>query len=141
MIDIQRFLEAQDYWIDTVKGELKSKQKDSHWIWFIFPQLKGLGTSPMSEYYGLNSVKDAREYYKNKQLRKNLNDCLSIIYKYKNKEEVVSCLGKLDTMKLHSCVSLFYLATKKNIFKRFVKKFFNSILDKKTILLLEIGVQ
>lgn len=95
----------------------------------------------MSEYYGLNSVKDAREYYKNKQLRKNLNDCLSIIYKYKNKEEVVSCLGKLDTMKLHSCVSLFYLATKKNIFKRFVKKFFNSILDKKTILLLEIGVQ
>lgn len=133
----KRFLEVQDCWIDTVKSELKSKQKISHWIWFIFPQLRGLGKSPMSDYYGLGGIEDAKEYYKNKLLRKNLEECLSIVCKYKGIEEVEGCLGKLDAMKLHSCASLFYLATKKKLFKHVIKKFFNGVLDEKTILLLE----
>ena len=137
MIETQRFLEAQNYWIDTVKRELKAKKKVSHWIWFIFPQLKGLGESLMSNYYGLDGIEDAKEYYKNKQLRRNLENCLSIVYEYEGIEEVDSCLGKIDTMKLHSCVSLFYLATKESIFENILKKFFNGILDEKTILLLK----
>lgn len=137
MMEPKRFLEVQEYWIDTVKRELKSKQKVSHWIWFIFPQLRGLGESPMSDYYGLDGIEDAKEYYKHKRLRKNLEGCLSIVCKYKGIEEIERCLGKLDTMKLHSCASLFYLATKKKIFKHVIKKFFNGVLDEKTILLLE----
>ena len=135
----KRFLEVQECWIDIVKRELKSKKKVSHWIWFIFPQLRGLGESPMSDYYGLDGIEDAKEYYKHKRLRKNLEGCLSIVCKYKGIEEIERCLGKLDTMKLHSCASLFYLATKKNIFKHVIKKFFNGVLDEKTILLLERG--
>lgn len=137
MIDTQRFLEAQNCWIDTVKRELKAKKKVSHWIWFIFPQLKGLGESLMSNYYGLDGIEDAKKYYKNKQLRRNLENCLSIVYEYEGIEEVDSCLGKIDTMKLRSCVSLFYLATKESIFENILKKFFNGILDEKTILLLK----
>ena len=137
MIDTQRFLEAQNCWIDTVKRELKAKKKVSHWIWFIFPQLKGLGESLMSNYYGLDGIEDAKKYYKNKQLRRNLENCLSIVYEYEGIEEVDSCLGKIDTMKLLSCVSLFYLATKESIFENILKKFFNGILDEKTILLLK----
>lgn len=132
-----RFLKAQEHWIDTVKSELKSRRKVSHWVWFIFPQLRGLGESPMSDYYGLGGIEDAKEYYKYKLLRKNLKECLTIVYKYKGIKEVEGCLGKLDTMKLHSCASLFYLATKKKIFKHVIKKFFNGVLDEKTILLLE----
>lgn len=137
MIDTQRFLEAQNCWIDTVKRELKAKKKVSHWIWFIFPQLKGLGESLMSNYYGLDGIEDAKKYYKNKQLRRNLENCLYIVYEYEGIEEVDSCLGKIDTMKLRSCVSLFYLATKESIFENILKKFFNGILDEKTILLLK----
>lgn len=92
----------------------------------------------MSDYYGLDGIEDAKEYYKHKLLRKNLEECLTIVYKYKGIEEVEGCLGKLDTMKLHSCASLFYLATKKKIFKHIIKKFFNGVLDEKTILLLEV---
>lgn len=132
-----RFLKAQEHWIDTVKRELKSRRKVSHWVWFIFPQLRGLGESQMSDYYGLDGIEDAKEYYKHKLLRKNLKECLTIVYKYKGIKEVEGCLGKLDTMKLHSCASLFYLATKKKIFKHIIKKFFNGVLDEKTILLLE----
>lgn len=137
MIEPSRFLKVQERFIDTVKSELKSRKKDSHWIWFIFPQLRGLGKSPMSNYYGLDGIEDAKEYYKHKHLRKNLECCLSIVCEYKGIEEIEDCLGKLDTMKLHSCVSLFYLATKKNIFKYVINKFFNGILDEKTILLLK----
>lgn len=106
-------------------------------MWFVFPQLKGLGESPMSDYYGLDGIEDAEEYYKHKQLRKNLEGCLSIVCKYKDVWQVKNCLGELDTMKLHSCASLFYLATKKSIFKHVIKKFFNGVLDEKTILLLK----
>lgn len=136
-MELRKFLDAQECWVDIVKSELKSKKKVSHWIWFIFPQLRGLGQSPVSNYYGLDGLQEAKEYYQNKCLRKNLNNCLSIVARYKNIGEIKDCLGELDTMKLHSCVSLFYLATSKNIFKHVIKKFFNGVLDEKTILLLE----
>lgn len=123
--------------MEIVENELKEGKKVSHWIWFIFPQLKGLGKSPTSDYYGLESLDDAREYYANKFLRKNLNKCLRIIYKYKDIRAITDCLGELDTMKLHSCVTLFYLATNKKTFKRILDNFFNSLIDEKTVLLLE----
>ena len=136
-MEVNRFIEIQDGWMEIVESELKDGKKVSHWIWFVFPQLRGLGNSFNSEYYGLESLEDAREYYANKYLRKNLNKCLRIIYKYKDIRAIKDCLGELDTMKLHSCVTLFYLATNKKTFKRILDKFFNSLIDKETVILLE----
>ena len=136
-MEINRFIKVQECWMEIVENELKEGKKVSHWIWFIFPQLKGLGKSPTSDYYGLESLDDAREYYANKFLRKNLNKCLRIIYKNKDIRAITNCIGELDTMKLHSCVTLFYLATNKKTFKRILDKFFNSLIDEKTVLLLE----
>lgn len=136
-MDKNRFIKSQDCWMDTVIAELKNGEKKSHWIWFVLPQLKGLGNSFTSEYYGLESLDDAREYYSNKYLRKNLNKCLHIIYKYKDIRALVYCLGSLDTLKLRSCVSLFYLATKKKMFKKILDKFFDGLIDEKTVILLE----
>ena len=139
MIDLNRFIKAQDEWIDKVKIELKSKKKVSHWIWFIFPQLKGLGNSFTSDYYGIDNINDAKKYYENIKLRNNLIDCLSIISEYEGINELKDCLGELDTKKLYSCVSLFYLATKQSIFKYIIDKFFNGKLDEEMILLLKRG--
>ena len=136
-MEINRFIEVQGYWMDIVESELKNGKKVSHWIWFIFPQLRGLGKSSTSDYYGLDSLEDAREYYANKYLKKNLDKCLHIIYKYKDIRAIKDCLGELDTMKLHSCVTLFYLAVGKKIFKQILDKFFNSLIDKETVILLE----
>lgn len=139
MEELLRFERAQDIWLDKVQKELTNKKKESHWIWFIFPQLNGIGSSMVSNYFAIQDEKEARLYYKNKKLKKNLHACLNILYQYESKEEIEKCLGDLDTKKLHSSVSLFYIVTHKRIFKKFLDKFFNGILDDKTISLLKRG--
>lgn len=136
-MEINRFVEAQRSWIGVAQSELKSGKKTSHWIWFIFPQVVGLGKSLTSDYYGLGSLEEAREYYANKYLRRNLIKCLHIVYRYKNISTVKECLGELDTTKLHSCVTLFYIATNKKFFKQILDKFFNGLIDRQTVILLE----
>lgn len=135
---MNKYIFAQKEYIQTVINELKNGKKVSHWIWFIFPQLKGLGKSIFSDYYGLSDLNETKQYYLNKFLRNNLNKCLQIIYSYTDVELIINCLGDLDTKKLHSCVTLFYLATKKNIFKKIIDKFFNGLLDNQTLSLLTL---
>ena len=137
MIELNRFIEAQKSSMKTVFEELSVRKKTTHWMWFIFPQLKGLGHSFMSDYYGLNSVEDAKEYLKNPILRENMTKCVSIVGEYENTDELLNCFGDLDAKKLHSCLSLFYMATKSDLFKNPINKFFGGVLDDKTISLLK----
>ena len=118
---------------------MKNKKKETHWIWFIFPQLKGLGKSFVSQYYALNSLEEAKEFFDDRFLRKNLLDCFRIVNKYEDSEELENCLGLLDATKVRSCATLFYLATKKSIFKKFLDKFFEGLLDRNTMVLLSGG--
>ena len=134
---LKKFKKAQELYIETAKNELRTGKKVTHWIWFIFPQLKGLGKSFVSNYYGLNSVEETREYFNDKYLKRNLIDCFKIVFKYTDYELLLECLGELDTQKLHSCVTLFYVATRKKLFKKIIDKFFNGFLDKGTVLLLD----
>ena len=133
---IDRFIKAQKIYIKNAKTELKQCYKETHWIWFVFPQLKGLGKSLNSDYYGLDGIEEAKEYYNDKYLRKNLLSCFRIIYKYEDKEVLADCVGMLDAIKIRSCATLFYVATKRIIFKKFLDKFFDGFLDDKTMLLL-----
>ena len=133
---VNRFVETQKMYIDVVKDDLTSGKKKNHWIWFIFPQLKGLGKSQVSQYFGIKDMDEAREYYKEPTLKKNLDDCFKIVLKYKDYNALSDCFGTLDTKKVHSCATLFYLSTKKPIFKKFLDKFFNGLLDEQTVILL-----
>ena len=135
-MELNRFVIAQKEYIKIAKTELKQGKKETHWIWFVFPQLKDLGTSEYSSFYGLDSLQDAKKYYRNAYLRRNLNSCFHIIHKYADKEELADSVGMLDAIKIRSCATLFYLATKQMVFKRFLNKFFDGFLDDKTVLLL-----
>src|SRR6476661_10725524 len=69
---LERFVEAQEHVYDAVLGELRSGRKRTHWIWYVFPQLRGLGHSPAAEFYGLNGVTEAEQYLHDARLRANL---------------------------------------------------------------------
>lgn len=133
-MDLNKYITAQKESINTVKKELRKGKKESHWIWFIFPQLRGLGKSYLSYYYGLANMQEASEYYNNKYLNKNLKFCFNKIMKY---DELETCFGGIDTKKIHSCATLFYLATKNELFRKVIDKFFKGRLDEKTMLLLK----
>ena len=72
MKNIERFIEIQKKEFNIALGEIKNGYKKSPWIWYIFPQLKGLGTSAMSEFYGIEDLEEAKEYYSNEYLKNNL---------------------------------------------------------------------
>ena len=139
MTDLRRFREIQGFWMPTVKSELRKKEKKTHWMWFIFPQLKWLGASANSEYFGLEGAEDAKRYFKDWRLRRNLLACFSIVMSYESADELKGCLGELDAMKFRSCATLFYMATRKSVFKRAIDKFFDGVFDEKTLTLLERG--
>lgn len=133
---LNKFKEAQKDYYKQAKREVRQGYKKTCWIWFIFPQLKGLGFSFMSNYYGLNNIEEAQLYYEDKYLRHNLTEMFRIVLKMNNTEDFMYCFGEIDGNKVRSCATLFYIATKKSIFKRFLDKFFNGLLDEKTVLLL-----
>ena len=130
-----RFKKAQKKYYEIAKQELLCKQKKTHWIWFIFPQLKGLGTSDMSNYYGIRGIKEAKRYYKDKYLRNHLNELTKILFYY-NDNELLNALGDIDYIKVRSCMTLFYLATNEKRFKMVIDKCYNGIMCNETIHLL-----
>lgn len=137
-MNLSKFKLAQKDYYKQAKKEVRQGYKRSCWIWFIFPQLKGLGTSFFSDYYGLENIQDAKEYFGDKYLRHNLTEMFHIVLKMNNIEDLLYCFGQTDSQKVRSCATLFYLATKNSIFKRFLDKFFNGLLDEKTVLLLNM---
>lgn len=132
---IERFLIAQKNYYKIAKKELLNGKKTSHWMWFIFPQLKGLGNSEFSVYYGLDGEKETTEYFKNKKLRKRLINLLEILLKYPDDTKIEGVFGELDSKKLHSCLTLFFVCTWDSIFQDVLKKYYNGCLDNKTVIL------
>lgn len=106
--DLNRFLEAQDEIFQTVVDELASGHKRSHWMWFIFPQLYGLGHSENSKKFGIRSLDEAREYLNHPVLGSRLVQVTLLIEK--NKSHPVKILGEIDYQKFISCMTLFMLA-------------------------------
>ncbi len=101
--DLQRFVDAQEPVFDQVLGELRAGQKQTHWIWFVFPQAAGLGTSTMSRRYAIASLEEARAYLEHPVLGPRLRQCVQLM-RGRHAEAV---LGSLDAMKYRSCLELF----------------------------------
>jgi len=121
--NLSRFVDAQeDVYKDVIK-ELKNAQKTSHWIWFIFPQLKGLGRSYYSDFYGIKNIDEARAYSEHKTLWARYLECCNILLGI-NGYTIYEIMGFTDGVKLQSSLTLFYEATKEKILNDLLTKYY-----------------
>ncbi|OBH35757.1 calpastatin [Mycobacterium sp. E342] len=110
---LERFVEAQDPVYPTVVEELRAGRKRSHWMWFVFPQLRGLGGSPTAVHYGISSLDEARAYLRHEVLGPRLHECARLVNEVHGKS-VGDIFGSPDDLKLRSSMTLFARATDDN---------------------------
>lgn len=136
MYDIDRFIKMQELYYEVALSEIKDGYKRTHWIWYIFPQLKGLGQSYNSEYYGLDSVDEVIEYMRNPYLRNNMIEICNELYKLD--DSIENIFGYPDYLKLNSCMTLFeYSIQGEKILDKIIDKFYNGKRDSVTLEMLE----
>lgn len=104
--DLLRFVRAQDRTFDDAWSELTAGRKRTHWIWFVFPQMRGLGMSSMSQRYGIVSLAEARAYLAHPVLGERLHRCVGAMVAHADLP-ASAVLGELDAMKFRSCLTLF----------------------------------
>jgi len=134
--DLQRFVDAQKPVYDTVVGELRGGRKRSHWMWFVFPQLRGLGNSPTAVRFAISSVDEARAYLDHELLGARLRECAGLVARIEGRsaEEI---FGWPDDMKLRSSMTLFAHAADDNAeFVAVLEKFYGGEEDPATVELL-----
>jgi uncharacterized protein (DUF1810 family) len=107
---LERFVEAQAETFDEALSELRDGAKRSHWMWFVFPQIAGLGQSAMSRRYAIRSLAEAKAYLEHPLLGARLRQCVAAILAWAGKRDAVAILGSIDAMKLHSSLTLFAAA-------------------------------
>jgi uncharacterized protein (DUF1810 family) len=134
--DLERFVTAQQPVYAQVLAELRRGRKESHWMWFTFPQIAGLGHSPMSESFAIQSIEEARAYLAHPLLGPRLRECAGAVLAVKDRtaEEV---FGPIDAKKLRSCMTLFHrAAAAEPLFRQVLDGWFGGMPDDKTDMLL-----
>jgi len=132
--DLQRFTAAQDAGgtYDHATAELRSGRKTSHWMWFIFPQVAGLGYSPASRTYAITSLAEARAYLAHPVLGARLIECAEILTRLPGRT-AEQIFGEVDALKLRSCVTLFmHAAPDEPVFRQVLDQYFDGIPDSAT---------
>jgi len=124
--DLERFVDAQDpVWYSVIE-ELANGYKKTHWMWFMFPQLRGLGRSSLANYFGIKDLREAAAYWDDHTLGSRLRSCLEILLDLPDDKIAVEIFGKVDAMKLRSCLTLFEkVAGDSTEIKLLLKRFFN----------------
>lgn len=132
LFDLNRFEEAQDAndSYETALQEIKEGQKRSHWMWYIFPQIKGLGHSSMSRKYSIESLLEAKAYWENGTLSERLKTVIDALPYYAYAERI---FGEIDALKLKSCLTLFDLVYRHNIFDRVLDRYFEGERCRRTL--------
>jgi len=123
---LSRFLEAQDSRFACYQQaltEIKKGYKSGHWIWYIFPQMKDLGYSDMSKFYGITSLKEAQEYMKNETLSGRLREITHALLEHAGKR-AEDILGYVDAMKVKSSMTLFDIVCPNDIFEEVLQQFY-----------------
>jgi uncharacterized protein (DUF1810 family) len=130
--DLQRFVDAQARVIDRVRAELKAGAKQSHWMWFVFPQVKGLGHSETARRYALHSLDEARAYLAHPVLGPRLRECTRLVLAV-NGKAIGDIFAAPDDLKFRSAMTLFARATPEPIFRQALDKFFAGEEDAETV--------
>lgn len=134
--NLQRFVEAQAPVIDDVKAELKSGQKRTHWMWYIFPQIEGLGRSEMAQRYAISSRGEAKAYLDHPILGPRLRECTGLVNRIEDRS-ATDIFGSPDDLKFRSSMTLFdAVATDPTPFRMALEEYFDSP-DPKTLEFLE----
>ena len=136
MYDLDRFVTAQERRYAFALQEIRDGRKQGHWMWYIFPQMKGLGYSEKSQYYGIESAEEAKAYLAHPVLGKRLQE-ISIALLGLPTSDPQTVFGYTDSLKLRSSMTLFYQVSHFIVSERVLKKFFGGELDQKTISILE----
>ncbi len=131
--DLTRFLDAQNKLYLTAYSEIKKGKKETNWMWFIFPQIQGLGKSTLSDYYAVADLKEATEFLNHPILAKHLIEISKLLLTFK-KKSAEGILGELDARKLHSSMSLFVQVENAHpVFQEVLDTFFYGHLDQMTL--------
>jgi uncharacterized protein (DUF1810 family) len=131
--DLQRFIEAQNPVYEQVCAELRNGRKESHWMWFIFPQLRGLGYSQMAVSFGIASREEAEAYLEHPVLGARLRECTRLVNAIDGRS-IRQILGSPDDLKFRSSMSLFASVTSDNdVFTAALQKYFGGKLDRLTL--------
>lgn len=140
--DLQRFIDAHQKDFSTALKEVQSGKKVSHWMWYIFPQIRGLGNSLTSQYYAINNLEEARQFLLHPILGAHLKEISFELLKLKEKN-ATNIFGTPDDLKLKSSMTLFTLineSNKENVFQKVLEKFFKGKLDQKTLALIKKNI-
>jgi uncharacterized protein (DUF1810 family) len=130
--DLERFVEAQHGVYEGVLRELRAGRKTGHWIWFIFPQLAGLGRSEMSRFYGIASLDEARAYLDHPVLGPRLRECVSAVLATLG-ASADQIFGSLDALKVRSSMTLFHRAAPDEpLFVEVLERFYGGVADAAT---------
>jgi uncharacterized protein (DUF1810 family) len=133
LLNLQRFIDAQSPVIDAVMSELAAGEKRTHWMWFIFPQLKTLGRSSTATYYGIESLDEARAYLDHPLLGERLKACTGAVLGYRDKS-AHAIFGSPDDLKFRSSMTLFSMAAPEEpLFRQALAQFHEGQPDPLTI--------
>jgi len=134
--DLNRFVRAQEQSYEQALSELERGRKQSHWMWYVFPQFDGLGSSPTSKLYSIKSEAEARAYLEHPVLGPRLAECAEAMLAVDGKS-ARAILGSPDDMKLKSCATLFaHVSPPGSVFERLLDKFYDGERDAATLRLL-----
>ena len=133
MHDLERFYKAQEYDYETALSEIRNGRKESHWMWYIFPQITGLGRSTTAEYYAIKSKDEAKGYIEDPVLGKRLIEISQALFQIES-DDAEMVMGWPDNLKLRSCMTLFAeVAPEQPVFRNVLEKFYDGEMDGKTL--------
>jgi uncharacterized protein (DUF1810 family) len=136
MIDLQIFVQAQEDIYEPALAELKNGSKESHWMWFVFPQIAGLGNSEMARKYAIPNLADAKAYLSHDLLGSRLRECTEAVLAVEGRT-AHEILGSPDDMKLKSCMTLFEVADgPDSVFSSILEKYFEGQRDERSLMIL-----
>ena len=133
---LARFVDAQATSYPAALAEIRAGAKRSHWMWFIFPQLRGLGLSPTAHYYGIASIEEARAYLDHPTLGPRYRECVEALQQL-GTSDPIAVFGTIDAMKLRSSLTLFEAATPSPLFAEALDRWFSGERDPATRHMLE----
>lgn len=135
--DLSRFVDAHKNSYETALNEIKNGHKDTHWMWYIFPQIKGLGYSTISKHYAIQSPDEAKAFLDDEYLGGHLKEISNELMKL-DKNDPIEIFGRPDYMKLMSSMTLFaYVSDHGSVFHNVLDKYFNGNTDPKTIYIIK----
>jgi uncharacterized protein (DUF1810 family) len=136
--NLQRFVDAQQGIFDAALAELRGGAKQSHWMWFIFPQLAGLGRSATARLYEIVSLDEARAYIEHPLLGPRLRECVRVLLTWACRRSAGEILGPVDLMKLKSSLTLFDCVEPDSLFSDALLNFYGGKRDERTLALLDL---